>query len=265
MVSNILDKRLFINTDISHIEGTGKSIIGMVIRKQRTGQEILYITYSVVKSMSTGDMEFFALYWTLQFLYKEQKAGNLNQELTVTLLCDNKVIVDSINLNKDFKKNNKNIVNGFKYYLDLLNEDNNINFEWIQRNDNKLIDNYIQRQKTKFLSRMNNEYYSLDNNLIKLFDTTLNKLAEITPNIIRTEFLIKRVKESTENILLTFEGNSIDLYMNILNFHIKIINKNVNNVITREYIKFFSDILEITEDHNSAVDSLSFQLAENEL
>lgn len=265
MVSKILDKRLFINTDISHIEGTGKSIIGMVIRKQRTGQEILYITYSIVKSMSTGDMEFFALYWVLQFIHKEQKAGNMQNTLTITLLCDNKVIVDNINLNKDFKKNNKNIVNGFKYYLDLLNKNNTINLEWIERNDNKLIDKYIQRQKTKYLSKINNEYYSLDNNLIKLFDTTLNKLAKITPNIIRTEFLIKRVKESTENILLTFEGNSIDLYMNILNFHIKIINKNTNNVITREYINFFNDILEITENHNATVDSLSFQLAENEL
>lgn len=265
MVSKIIDKRIFINTDISHIEGTGKSIIGMCIRKQRTGQELLYITYSIVQSMSTGDMEFFALYWTLQFLYKEQKAGNLNQELTVTLLCDNKVIVDSINLNKDFKKNNKNIVNGFKYYLDLLNEDNNINFEWIQRNNNKLIDNYIQRQKTKYLSRMNNQYYSLNDNLVRLFNTTLNNLSKTMPNIIRTEFLIKRIKESTENILLTFDGSSIDLYMNILNFHIKVINKNTNNVITREYINFFNDILGITEDHNSTVDSLSFQLAENEL
>jgi hypothetical protein len=201
----------------------------------------------------------------LQFIYKEQKAGNLSSNLTVTLLCDNKIVVDGINLNKDFKKNNKNIVHGLKTYLNLLNETNNITFEWIQRNENKLIDNYIQRQKIKYLARRNNETYSLNDNLLKLFETTLNNLVKIIPNIIRTEFLIKRIKESTENILLTFEGNSIELYMNIFNFHIKIINKNTDNVITREYINFFNDILGIVECHNSTVDSLSFQLAENEL
>ncbi len=265
MVSKIIDKRIFINTDISHIEGIGKSIIGMCIRRQRSGNEILYITYSIVQSMSTGDMEFFALYWTLQFLYKEQKAGNLSNDLIVTLLCDNKVTIDGINLNKDFKKNNKNIVCSFKTYLKLLNETNNITFEWIQRSENKIIDNYIERQKIKYLARRNNEEYSLNDNLVKLFETTLNSLVKIIPNIIRIEFLIKKIKESTENILLTFEGNSIDLYMNILNFHIKIINKNTENVITREYINFFNDILNIIECHNSTVDSLSFQLAENEL
>ncbi|MFA5397859.1 MAG: RNase H family protein [Methanogenium sp.] len=263
MIRKITEKRLFVFTDISHIENTNKSIIGLCIKKNKNSNEVIYITHSVIQSMSTNDMEFFAIFWALQFIDKEQKAGNLCEGLTILFLSDNKMIVDSINTEK-FKKNNRNIVTNFNAYLERLKINNTINFEWIERNKNTTIDHYIQTKKTQYLSRINNETYYINDNLQKLFKEILDNLANTVFETIRIQLLLKLIKISNENIVIA-ENKSLKIEMNILNYHLKIVNKISGNVVNNEFIIFFGNIIDIIEDYHKKVDCIVFSIATSEL
>ncbi|MFA5398436.1 MAG: hypothetical protein WC346_20655 [Methanogenium sp.] len=263
MTKRIIEKRLFVFTDITHIENTNKSIIGLCIKRSKSSNEVIYITHSVVQSMATSDMEFFAIFWALQFIEKEQKAGNLRDELNIFFLSDSKIIIDSINIGK-FKKNNKNIISNFNAYLERLKINNDISFEWIERNKNITIDHYIQTKKTQYLTRLNNEIYSIDDNLKKIFKEVLDSLANTVFETIRIQLLLKLIKVSNENIIIA-ENKSLRIEMNILNYHLKIVNKVSDNIITNEFITFFGNIINIIEDYHKKVDCITFSMAMSEL
>ncbi len=261
-----IPSRIYINTDITTMPEYLKSIIGMCFRNDCESSNVLYISHNITRTLETADMEAFAILWAIQFIKSNQESEKMKESLNLIFLCDSKPVIDILNNVNKSENINKHIFNNLFKLIELMKEKNNIfTFKWIERNKNKLIDSYIDRMKTKYINKINNQKnIRIDNeDISNLIMTTLDSISIIIPQTIRFNYFEKLFTIERSNFSVTL-NTDMKIIFNILNYHMTL-ETLIGNRMTLKHLDFLNNVVSLLTDYNNKIDYILYQSMEKNI